>query len=92
MLTIDGMAEPATARILSLPAAGAGLNLPLVRLGRLPDPDRADVVALAEPFAESHGLAPGRQLRGVLNGQLRELTVTGWVLSPEFIYTMPPVR
>lgn len=90
VLDIDGMEEPATARILSLPAAGPGLNLPLLRLGRLPDPDRADEVALAEPFAESHGLTPGTRFRGVLNGQLRDLTVTGWVLSPEFIYTMPP--
>ena len=90
VLDIDGMSEPATARILSLPTAGPGLNLPLVRLGRLPDPDRADEVALAEPFAEIHGLTPGSSFRGVFNGQLRELTVTGWVLSPEFIYTMPP--
>jgi putative ABC transport system permease protein len=90
VLDIDGMAEPATGRILSLPAAGAGMNVPLVRRGRLPDPDRADEVALSEPFAEAHGLVPGRRLRGVLNGQLRELTVTGWVLSPEFIYTMSP--
>lgn len=90
VLDIDGMSEPATARILSLPAAGPGLNLPLVRLGRLPDPDHADEVALAEPFAEIHGLTPGSSFRGVFNGQLRELTVTGWVLSPEFIYTMPP--
>lgn len=90
VLDIDGMSEPALARILSLPTAGPGLNLPLVRLGRLPDPDRADEVALAEPFAEIHGLTPGSSFRGVFNGQLRELTVTGWVLSPEFIYTMPP--
>ncbi len=90
ILDIEGMAEPATGRILSLPAAGPGLNLPMVRLGRLPDPDRADEVALSEPFAETHGLTPGSRFRGILNGQLRDLTVTGWVLSPEFIYTMPP--
>ncbi|TVP69403.1 MAG: FtsX-like permease family protein, partial [Rhodobacteraceae bacterium] len=90
VLDIDGMTEPATARILSLPPAGPALNLPLLRLGRLPDPGRADEVALSEPFAEAHDLTPGRRIAGVLNGQLRELTVTGWVLSPEFIYTMAP--
>ncbi|MFU8898053.1 MAG: ABC transporter permease [Roseinatronobacter sp.] len=90
VLDIEGMAEPASGRILSLPAAGPALNLPLLRRGRLPDPDRADEVALSEPFAEIHGLTPGSRLRGVLNGQMRDLTVTGWVLSPEFIYTMPP--
>ena len=90
VLDIDGMAEPATGRVLSLPVSGAGLNLPLVRHGRLPDPDRADEVALSEPFGKIHDLTPGSRIRGVLNGQLRDLTVTGWVLSPEFIYTMPP--
>lgn len=90
ILNIDGLDEPAMGRILSLPAAGAGLNIPLVRRGRLPDPDRLGEVALAEPFAEINGLTPGSSFRGVLNGQLRELTVTGWVLSPEFVYTMPP--
>ncbi len=90
VLDIDGMNEPATGRILSLPASGAALNLPLIRQGRLPNPERADEVALSEPFAQAHGLVPGNRFRGVFNGQLRELTVTGWVLSPEFIYTMAP--
>ena len=90
VLDIEGMDEPATGRILSLPAAGPGLNLPLLRRGRLPDPDRPDEVVLAEQFGENHGLTPGSTIRGVLNGQLRSLTVTGWVLSPEFIYTMAP--
>ena len=90
ILDIDGMTEPATGRILSLPADGAALNIPLVRRGRLPAPERPNEVALVEPFAEVHGLTPGSTFRGVLNGQLRELTVTGWVLSPEFIYTMAP--
>ena len=90
ILDIDGMAEPATARILSLPPEGAALNVPLLRRGRLPDPDHAAEVALNEPFAEAHGLMPGATFRAVLNGQLRELTVTGWVLSPEFVYTIAP--
>ena len=90
VLDIDGMNEPATGRVISLPAEGAGLNLPLVRRGRLPEPGRPEEVAINEPFGETNGLLPGSRFRGVLNGQLRELVVTGWVLSPEFIYTMPP--
>ena len=90
ILDIDRMDEPATARILSLPPEGAALNVPLLRRGRLPDPDHAAEVALNEPFAEAHGLLPGATFRAVLNGQLRELTVTGWVLSPEFVYTIAP--
>ncbi|MFN7003963.1 MAG: ABC transporter permease, partial [Roseinatronobacter sp.] len=90
VLDIDGMAEPASARILSLPQTGASLNIPLLRRGRLPTGDRADEVALSEPFAETHALVPGSRFRAILNGQLRDLTVTGWVLSPEFVYAMPP--
>ncbi|MCC5962998.1 MAG: FtsX-like permease family protein [Rhodobacteraceae bacterium] len=89
MLDLDGMEEPATAQVLSLPER-PGLNLPLVQRGRLPAPDNANEVALNEPFAEAHGLFPGARFRAVLNGQLRELEVTGWVLSPEFVYTMAP--
>ncbi len=90
VLDIAGMEEPATGRVLSLPADGAALNLPLVRQGRLPDPLRPDEVALNEPFAERHGLVPGSRITGILNGQLREMEVTGWVLSPEFVYTIAP--
>ncbi len=91
VLDIDGMDAPVMGLILSVPARrDAGLNLPLVRHGRLPDPDRQDEVALNEPFAQAHGLVPGARFRAVLNGQLRELQVTGWLLSPEFIYTTAP--
>ena len=91
VLDIDGMAAPVMGRVLSLaPQAGQGLNVPLLRRGRLPDPLQLDEVALNEPFAQAHGLVPGSRFRAVLNGQLRELQVTGWLLSPEFIYTIAP--
>lgn len=90
VLDVPGMAEPATARILSVAQAGAALNLPLLRRGRLPDPARPDEIALSEAFAALHGLLPGMRLDAVLNGQRRALIVTGWVLSPEFIYVVPP--
>jgi len=90
VLDIDDMNEPASARILSLPSDGAILNVPLVRQGRLPHPDSADEVAINEAFGEENGLVPGSRFRGVLNGQMRNLEVTGWVLSPEFVYTIAP--
>lgn len=90
ILDIDEMTEAATGRVLSLPRHGAALNLPMLRRGRLPLPDQPQEVALNEPFAEHHGLVPGSRLRGVLNGRLQDLQVTGWVLSPEFVYAMPP--
>lgn len=91
ILDMPGMAEPAMGRLISLPAAGQPvLNTPLIRRGRLPDPLREAEVAVTEPFAEAHGLGPGDSFAAVLNGQKRELTITGLMLSPEFIYTMGP--
>lgn len=90
VLDIEGMDEPATARVVSVPVLGNRLNVPLLRRGRLPDPDHADEVAVNEPFGAAHGLFPGSTFRGILNGRLRTLTVVGWVLSPEFVYTIAP--
>lgn len=90
ILDLPGMDEPATARLVSLPRGGTGLNLTLLRRGRLPDPDRPEEVALSEPFAEANGLLPGTRLSATFGGQRRSLRVTGWVLSPEFVYTIAP--
>ncbi|WP_413870025.1 ABC transporter permease [Albidovulum sp.] len=93
MVTLDipGREETAVGHILSLPASGEPLlNLPLLRAGRLPDPDATGEVAVNAPFAAAHGFAPGDRFFANLNGTRRELTVTGTVLSPEFIYTIGP--
>lgn len=90
LVQVPGMAVPATGQVISHASEGAVLNLPVLRRGRMPLPDRLDEVALSEPFAEAHGLIPGTQLRVILGGQSRELTVTGWVLSPEFVYALGP--
>lgn len=91
VLDLQGMVEPATARIISLPASGSPrLNLPILRAGRLPDPQRPEEVLLSEPFALANHLNPGDRFRITLNGQRRELRVTGHVLSPEYIYTIGP--
>lgn len=91
VLDLAGMTEPATARVLSLPdAASPRLNLPLLRSGRMPDPQRPDEVLLSEPFAEANGLVPGDPLAITLKGQRRLLRVSGLILSPEFIYAIGP--
>jgi putative ABC transport system permease protein len=91
VLDLPGVEKPAQARVLSLPAAGAPvLNRPTIRLGRMPDPTRSDEVALSENFAEATGLRPGSSFAAILNGQKRQLRVTGLVLSPEFIYLIGP--
>lgn len=91
LLDLDGKAEPASAIVLSIPASGEPiLNVPLVRKGRLPDPDRLEEVAVSEAFAEANALRLGDAIRATVNGQLRSLLVTGVVISPEYIYTVAP--
>ncbi|MDP4033624.1 MAG: ABC transporter permease [Pseudorhodobacter sp.] len=91
VLDLPGVVEPAMGRVLSLPATGEPvLNIPLLREGRWPDPLHPDEVALSESFAQANGLRPNDSLRAVLNGKMRTLTVTGLMLSPEFIYLIGP--
>ena len=91
ILDIPDRVETVTGHILSLPETGeARLNLPLIRMGRLPDPTRADEVAVNDPFAKANNLRPGDRFWANLDGQKRELTLTGTLLSPEFIYTIGP--
>lgn len=90
-LDIPGREETAVGQILSLPASGEPLlNLPLLRSGRLPDPDATGEVAVNEPFARANRFVPGDSFFANLDGTRRELTITGTVLSPEFIYTLGP--
>lgn len=91
VLDMPEMPEPGMGRIVSLPADGEPiLNVPLLRMGQLPDPLSADEVAISEPFANAHGLRPGDSFRAIVNGQLRDLRVSGVALSPEYIYTIGP--
>ena len=90
LLDIEGMKEPGSALFVSLPGNGAGLNRLYLRLGRLPDPHSANEVVVADGFAKAHGLDPGDVLPVLMNGQRRELRITGVALSPEFIYALGP--
>lgn len=90
-LNMEGMAEPATGRIVSLPGdPGAGLNRVYLREGRYPErgPEREALVS--EDFALSHGLHPGDSVEGVLSGRLESIRIVGIALSPEFIWLIPP--
>lgn len=82
-LDLPSFADPVSAEVLSTPIPG-GLNRLYLRAGRLPVGDRE--AAVNEAFAQAHGLAPGSLLRATLNGRRQVLTVTGIVLSPEFVY------
>jgi putative ABC transport system permease protein len=89
ILDVPGLEKAAVGRMLSLPEGGPSvLNIPVVRSGRLPE--TAAEVAVNEPFALANGLRAGDRIAANLNGSKRVLTITGTLLSPEFIYTLGP--
>ena len=90
-LDVRAFDEPITGRLLSLPERGQSLlNQLVVRQGRLPRAGHATETAVSEAFAEAHGLSPGDEVTAIINGRQRALTVVGVVLSPEYVYQIPP--
>lgn len=89
LLDLPGMVEPGSVLFVSLPESG-GLNRLYLRLGRLPDPLSAEEIVVSDGFAKAHRLGPGDRLPVLMNGQRRELHITGVALSPEFIYALGP--
>ena len=90
-LSVPGLREPATGRLISLPGpAGSAAALDQLHLvtGRFPaTPDEALV---SETFARANALKLGARIGAVLNGRWKELSVVGLVLSPEYIYEIGP--
>lgn len=86
-LDVPGLDEPAAGRIVALPDRGEpALNTLYLRRGRWIEPDRPNEVMVSEAFAEAHNLWPGDTIRAIINERLRELTIVGIALSPEYIY------
>jgi putative ABC transport system permease protein len=91
VLDLPNRVKTATGRIISLPTDnGAVLNVPLLRSGRLPDPDSSDEIMVNEPFALANEYELGDVIQANLNGRKRPLTIVGTALSPEYIYTIGP--
>lgn len=89
VLDVPGLAEPAIGRFVSIPESGAALlNMPHVRVGRMPAPGAVREVLISEAFAQANGLGPGDSLGAVLNGRWERVHVVGVAISPEYIYEM----
>lgn len=89
-LSIPGMTEAATARLVSIPDGEIpALNAMQLRRGRMPESRAAEVVA-SEPFAAANRLEPGDSIGAVINGRWQTLTIVGIGLSPEFVYFVRP--
>jgi putative ABC transport system permease protein len=91
LLDVEGLVEPATARVLSVPdLAQQRLNLVYMREGRLPESSHVDEVTINDAFAQAHSMHVGATFKALLNGRKRVLRVVGVALSPEFIYALGP--
>ncbi len=93
ILSVPGLAEPATGRLISLPAAQAsGRSLDLLHLttGRYPSAHSEEEVVASQTFARANSLALGSRVGAVLNGRWKVLRVTGLALSPEYVYEVGP--
>ncbi|MEQ1757211.1 MAG: FtsX-like permease family protein [Vicinamibacterales bacterium] len=90
-LTVPGITEPATARLISLPSRGRpALNDVFLRAGRWPEAGRSNEVLASEVFTEANDMQPGDTLTVVINGRRRTLTIAGIALSPEYVFSIRP--
>jgi len=90
-VNVPEFGEPIRGRLISLPSVPEqGLNQLFVRRGRLPERARSHEVAVLEGFAVAHDLIPGDRISALINGRYQELEIVGLVLSPEYVYALPP--
>lgn len=90
-IQVDGMEEPATGRIISLPDNREPLlNKLYLVSGRMLRPDEEDAVLASEAFVLAHEFVPGDTVDMIINGKKRTLKIVGVVLSPEYVYSLGP--
>jgi putative ABC transport system permease protein len=91
ILDVPGLAEPATARLISISERPeSGLNALAIVRGRAPNSAIADEVVASDTFARANGLRPGDRIAAVLNGRWQSLRIVGTALSPEYVYEVAP--
>ena len=90
-LDLDGLDEPASGRLVSVPAdRRPRVDDLFLRRGRWIERGRADEVLASEGFMVANKLELGARVPAVLNGRLRRLIIVGVALSPEFVYSIRP--
>jgi putative ABC transport system permease protein len=90
-LDLPGISEPIAGRILSIePGKEPELNALHLRSGRLPEVGRDAEAVVNQAFADARSLQLGDKIGALINGRRQELTVTGVVLSPEYVDTIGP--
>lgn len=90
-VSVPGLSEPATGRLISIPIFNApSLNGLSIRKGRALTSESADEAIVSETFARANDLAVGSRIGAILNGRWKQLTIVGVALSPEYIYEVSP--
>jgi putative ABC transport system permease protein len=88
---VPGFSEPATLRLVSLPATGVPVaNALFLLYGNYPSPAREGEVVASAAFAAANGLEVGSRVTAILNGRERQLEVVGIGISPEYVYEVGP--
>jgi len=91
ILDVDGLVEPASAVIVSIPStSGHSVNDLHLRRGRHVEPGRSGEALVSEAFAAKNHVRPGDTLRAVIAGRRVELSVVGVALSPEYVMPTEP--
>lgn len=91
LLDIEGLREPATGQLISLPVTSRpAVNDFFLREGRLPERGRANEVVVNAKFADAHSFYTGAEVDAIVNGSKITLTIVGVVYSPEFVYALGP--
>ncbi len=91
LVALPDVSAPISARVLSFdPEARSPINDVHLSSGRMISPTQSDEILLLKSFADAHGLEPGDALSITMNGVRHDFKIAGVVLSPEFIYALPP--
>jgi putative ABC transport system permease protein len=92
-LDIPSLDEPATGRLVSIPARRIPMLNDLdLRAGRYIEPGRREEVLISEAFAAANRLGVGDTLSAVINGKWERLQIVGIALSPEYVYEVRPTE
>jgi len=87
-LDVPGLAEPATGKIVSVPAHRRAMaNDLFIRRGRYPAATGTEAL-VSEQFAGLNALGIGDTLGAVINGRWQRLRIVGVATSPEYVYEM----
>ncbi|MEO1124818.1 MAG: FtsX-like permease family protein [Cyanobacteria bacterium J06635_15] len=84
-LSVEGLAAPATGRLISIPEQPTPmLNDLFIRTGRYPE--QGDEVLASEAFAKANHFELNDMVGAIINGRWQTLRIVGTALSPEYIY------